>query len=265
MANTTYQAYVQSLGAASALTGAELIALIQSGNPVQIALNNLNIALNSTTAPPNGIYVPVANTIGFSNNSIQTGTLTSAAMTMPAYAVTGSSVPANGIYLPSANTVGFSTNSAQAGSISAARQWQLYEPNFSVAALKNAATMDSGTFTGTLTGCTTAPTQTFNWIRVGSSVLVYLNGALSATSNATTMTVTGVPAAIQPANGQSGKTVVTDNGSSLLDGLWSISAGTLTFYLAKVVGSVLQYANTNFTASGTKGLNQGTVMTWSLV
>jgi hypothetical protein len=262
VANTTYQAYVQSLGAASALTGAELIALIQSGNPVQIALNNLNIALNSTTAPPNGIYVPVANTIGFSNNSIQTGTLTSAAMTMPAYAVTGSSVPANGIYLPSANTVGFATNSVQAGTISATRQWQLYEPNFSAAALKQAATMDSGSFTGTFTGMTGTVTGTINWTRSGNLVTLRAATAITGTSNANTMTMTGLPAALSPFAEVKGISGVTDSGNTDIPGQVDITAGSTTLLFFKYNGT--QYLQNAFTATGTKGIASGWTYSYTL-
>ena len=60
-------------------------------------------------------------------------------------------------------------------------------------------TPDTGTFPGTLTGCTTAPVGTCMWTRVGKLVLLALPVALSGVSNATTCSITGLPVALQPA------------------------------------------------------------------
>ncbi len=55
-----------------------------------------------------------------------------------------------------------------------------------------------GTFVGTITGCTTAPTQTYKYIQVYNFVLVTPAGNLTANSNSTACTITGLPAAITP-------------------------------------------------------------------
>ena len=252
MSNVTFQAFVQALGAASALNGTEILAMIQSGNPVQVALGNLLIALNQSSIPTggNGIYVPAANTLGFANNGSQTGKLTSSVMTMPSYEVTGSGVPNNGIYLPSAGTVGFAASGAQVGTVGAAKQWNLWEPNFSVAALKNAATMDSGTFTGTLTGMTSGTTGTVNWTRSGNIVALYIANSITGTSNSTSMSMTGIPTALQSLNAQTAACLVEDNGIVNSAAIASIAAGTLSFL--KLSGTA--YSSTAFTASGTKGI-----------
>mgnify|MGYP001612676758 CR=1 FL=1 len=56
-----------------------------------------------------------------------------------------------------------------------------------------------GTFTGTLTGCTTSPTATLRYVKVGSLVTLFIPSAgdgLSGTSDATSMTITGMPSGI---------------------------------------------------------------------
>jgi hypothetical protein len=55
-----------------------------------------------------------------------------------------------------------------------------------------------GSFTGTLTGCTTSPTGTFTYTRAGNVVTLQLAAALKAASNTTACTITGLPAAIAP-------------------------------------------------------------------
>lgn len=59
----------------------------------------------------------------------------------------------------------------------------------------------TGTFTGTLTGCTATPTVTVRYAIAGSVATVAVPGfaTTACTSNATTMTITGAPAAIRPA------------------------------------------------------------------
>src|SRR5262249_16354626 len=56
----------------------------------------------------------------------------------------------------------------------------------------------SGTFTATGAGFSSPPTGTATWYKIGNSVTLNLP-ALSGTSNSTSFTITGLPAAIQPA------------------------------------------------------------------
>ena len=59
----------------------------------------------------------------------------------------------------------------------------------------------SGTFTGTLTGCTTSPTGTCVYAISGNLCTLFV-AAVTGTSNTTAMTITGLPAACQPARTQ---------------------------------------------------------------
>jgi hypothetical protein len=138
----------------------------------------------------------------------------------------------------------------------------IYDPL--VGNTKNAATYETGSFSGTLTGCTTAPTGTFFWSRSGNAVTVDISTSLSATSNSNTCTITGFPAALQPARAQR----VTLPDAALLDngvvvqaslghaGVGVISGTTLTF---------LKDSNINgFTATGNKGIGNGFCFTYNL-
>lgn len=119
-----------------------------------------------------------------------------------------------------------------------------------------------GSFTGTLTGMTGATTGQIDYIVNGSMVWLQRSGgsaAITGTSNATTMTLTGIPAAIRPkfttlavCHG------LIDNGSAALGGVASISsAGVATFNLAANPPAA-------FTNVGTKGLAAGWTMSYPI-
>ena len=114
-------------------------------------------------------------------------------------------------------------------------------------------TPDKGTFTVTATGMTTAPTGTATWSRVGNLVMLCLP-IVTGTSNASTFTFTGLPAAIQPATLTQQIAAPTDtfeDSSSLLTFNASIlitaGSGTITF--------LKNGSTTTWTATGTKGLD----------
>jgi hypothetical protein len=117
----------------------------------------------------------------------------------------------------------------------------------------------SGTFTVTLTGCTTSPTGTATWYRAGNIVTLLLP-AISATSNTTSCTFTGLPAAIQPATlaQQLCRIAFADNTTTTSDVSASIAAGSGTITFIKGLLS------TTFTSSGTKGVSLASAITYLL-
>lgn len=118
-------------------------------------------------------------------------------------------------------------------------------------------TPDTGTFTVTLTGCTTAPTGTATWARVGKLVTLVLP-AISATSNANTFTLTGLPSEIQPtATTQYTQIPHALNNSTLQTNTSvqvSAGSGTITFDTLPNGGGWI--------TSGTKGLNTSVVFSY---
>jgi hypothetical protein len=119
------------------------------------------------------------------------------------------------------------------------------------------ATTDS--FTGTLTGMSSSTTGTVNWRKVGGVVELWITSAITGTSNATSLTLTGLPSAVQPTSAVGLlPTVTIDNGSSGLS-FASISAGgsTISFTYSFVSGTKVFSGVDQYTASGTKGLPIG--------
>ena len=126
--------------------------------------------------------------------------------------------------------------------------------------------IESGSFTGTLTGCTTSPTATIEYTKeklpTGNYriTLFCADASLTGTSNTTAMTITGMPAAIQSATKLARiNTYVQDNGSQV-PGMITVTgaSSTITFWMT----SSDIYGTANFTASGTKGIPQGWNVTY---
>lgn len=107
----------------------------------------------------------------------------------------------------------------------------------------------NGSFTGTLTGCTTSPTGSISYTVNGDLVTLVIP-QINATSNSTAATVTGMPAAIRPTTTQQFLGIVQDNGTIKLAILALGSAGTLV---------LSNGTSATFTSSGAKGIDPCTV------
>jgi hypothetical protein len=140
-------------------------------------------------------------------------------------------------------------------------------PNFTAAALTSTqAQIDAltagsaqtpGTFTGTLTGMTGATSGTVKYILSAGLCTLFLDADLTGTSNTTALTMTGVPSAAQPSAQRVGLCMQTQDASVGGGvGVYSITAGTITFYKGVAAGA--------WTASGTKGLNAAWYVTYPL-
>jgi hypothetical protein len=111
---------------------------------------------------------------------------------------------------------------------------------------------DSGSFTGTLTGFAADPTPDIEYRRTGNIVTLTRNAGSVSTSDANSMTLTGMPVAIRPLQTHTVLTRIQDNGTNQV-GVASVAPdGVVTFGVGGAGGV--------FTASGNKGLPGG----WSL-
>lgn len=110
--------------------------------------------------------------------------------------------------------------------------------------------LNTGSFTATLTGCTTSPTGTVKYT-VNEDLVTCEIPAITATSNTTACTLSGWPSEILPANAQTCIAVVTDNGTTSIAKVNLSAAGTFTLY--KDGSSAV------FTGSGTKGIQACTI------
>lgn len=128
----------------------------------------------------------------------------------------------------------------------------------------------NGTFTATLNGCTTSPTVTMNYSIVGNvcTLVVAGFGNLLGTSNNVGTTITGLPSAAQPASTQSlCYCILEDSGTAQMGSATVVSgSGSIQLFLWKAVGgsSPIAIEQQNFASTGTKGLQTGWTITYSL-
>lgn len=113
----------------------------------------------------------------------------------------------------------------------------------------------TGSFTGTLTGFAANPTGTVLYsIGADGFCTLYIIANINATSNANTLTMTGLPAAVVPTNQVLAPVFVgTDNGANVaMSALITAGASTVTF----VMGAA--FSATGFNAEAViKGLIAG--------
>lgn len=121
-----------------------------------------------------------------------------------------------------------------------------------------------GSFTGTLTGYASPPTGTVQYrVTTSCTVTLWLTVAITGTSNAATMTMTGLPYNISPnaaiVASQTQPTIVQDN-AAFASGCAAISVA---------LPAVITFSNTGacagaMTASAAKGLGAGWTLTYAL-
>lgn len=115
----------------------------------------------------------------------------------------------------------------------------------------------TGSFTGTFTGVSTIATATVNYAISGQTAS--LTCGFTGTSNATTFTMTGLPAVLQPTSlNQRMPMAGTDNSVGVM--LWAeviAASGTITFY--RDILATGAFSASGFTASGTKGWNTASI------
>jgi hypothetical protein len=105
-----------------------------------------------------------------------------------------------------------------------------------------------GSFTGTLTGYASPPTGAVTFIVNGKLALLQLP-ALTGTSNATGMTLTGAPVEVRPKTAKTVLVLITNNGTAAVAQAVIGTDGVITFSNGIGVG-------TAFTNSGTKGIQK---------
>jgi hypothetical protein len=112
---------------------------------------------------------------------------------------------------------------------------------------------NTGSFTATLTGCTTSPTAAVAWAVSGNQVTLTLP-SISATSNTTACTLTGLPAFLQPLVQSAICPVIGQDNAVFTNNLVAgITPGSGTITLQRAGSS------TGWTSAGTKGLFGSTI------
>jgi len=127
-------------------------------------------------------------------------------------------------------------------------------------ASSDANTLDDyreGSYTGTLTGCTTSPTTTVYYTKIGNIVhLSNLAAGITGTSNASTMRLTGMPALIRPANA-SKAAVQGGISGSVSQTIWAQVLSNGDIYC--------EQGGNSWPTSGVKGFDSGFGITYSIL
>lgn len=125
--------------------------------------------------------------------------------------------------------------------------------------LDSKPTASTGTYTGTLVGCTTSPTVTVKWARNGNLVTITIP-AMTGTSNSTGMSVTGsLPAAIQPTDSQwMSVHPIEDAGGFSFAAAVNVAPGSSALTFSK------NGSSTGWTNSGVKGISSQISFTYLL-
>ena len=113
----------------------------------------------------------------------------------------------------------------------------------------------------TLTGYAAGPTGTLQWRIEGASgrVTIWAPAAITGTSNATGLTITGLPYTLFPQTALTVPCFVTDNAIQVSASCnFASGSGTIT------VGMGAGFSATGFTATGTKGLQAGFTLSFPL-
>lgn len=117
---------------------------------------------------------------------------------------------------------------------------------------------EEGTFTLTLTGCSTSPTGVASYVKEGKIVTLSIP-SIDATSTTTIATMTGLLSSIIPATNQFIPSCgVIDGGANFGGSAIITNGGPITLYKAQDFGATV------FTASGVKGIQGVQVMSYSL-
>lgn len=142
-----------------------------------------------------------------------------------------------------------------------------FETNPNVLANRTVATQNSITFTATLSGFSgTAPSGRVVANRSGNLVTLQIEDPLSGTSNANTMTLSGIPLEFQPNTQRNCPVLVEDNGNVFLMGLAVVnpsgaSPSTITFLAATAFNA---FSSTAFTPTGAKGIASAQLISYSI-
>jgi hypothetical protein len=117
------------------------------------------------------------------------------------------------------------------------------------------APFDQGTFVGTLTGCTTAPTVVIKWVKNGNVISAIIPG-VTATSNSNTCSITGMPPNLWPIS------VQTFGVAALINNTSGSAPGGIEIDTAGNINLFVNSSSVNFATSGTKGISSPAAVDW---
>lgn len=238
-----------------AITGAPTFAgntcVINVVSADRVSINNNVISETGTVSTAAGIYVlGTVNQLSINANIIQgahdgaairLGGLTCDVCYVGGNVISQTVTTDIAVYVPSSTITSFGVWSNPTNSTSP------FVQSASTLTFSAPGTSNTGTFIATLTGCTTSPTATVTWAIAGNVVTLTLP-SLSATSNTTACTLTGLPASLQPATNSFSCPISAQNNGAYSNNVTAgITAASGTITLA------FNGSSTGWTNVGTKG------------
>lgn len=118
------------------------------------------------------------------------------------------------------------------------------------------------TFTPTWTGFSSAPSGDLSYVDFGAFVIMWTGSLLQGLSNSTSMSISGIPEAIQPAAGRTVACSVINGGSEQAGAVVVHDDGTAGFLVGVVGTSNVDLGSSSF-ASG--GSNKGLAAGWTII
>ena len=120
-------------------------------------------------------------------------------------------------------------------------------------------TNSAQTFTPTWTGFSSSPSGDLSYLDLGAVVVLWneKGSAITGTSNATTKTISNLPAGIRPTVAVLVPTIAIDSGGAVCGQVSVLTDGNVGFSLNTVSGSFITSGTLSFTNSGNKGLPTG--------
>lgn len=153
--------------------------------------------------------------------------------------------------------------------------WDWLNRLYRIATTPQSTGVTTGHFTCTLSGFSgAAPTGTINYTIVGNNTtggicfLSNVTTGITGTSNATSMSMSGLPAACLPATGSPNTTCIAVNSGGIVLAEVFLITGSLFFNPSKTTSGTnpqfVTFVSSGWTASGTKGINQGWTISYTL-
>jgi hypothetical protein len=205
-----------------------------------------NVTIN---APSSGTALAITGVAGGTSQSWTDGTRSAAIAHSPSLVQIGTTTADSfGIFVNNSNKVTVNTG-VQVGSPTGGDKGAGTLNTAGPIYQNGVQLFDSGTFSSTMAGGTTAPSVTVSWYKIGNVVHISIP-TISATSNSTTFTLNGLPAALRLSSGNTAAALPSCTDNSAFAFSASVFLDTSSFM------TICKNGDANgWTASGIKGLN----------
>lgn len=140
-----------------------------------------------------------------------------------------------------------------------ARQWATFLTESGVQAERR----DVRTFTPSWTGFSVDPTLDLYYKNFGSIVAIWSPAINTGTSNGTTFLINNLPSELWPREFRNVTLMAIDNNVNVSASVSINTTGTMTFQNSAVVGAIVTFSNSGWTAASNKGFPAGATIMYA--